>query len=359
MGTCFLQVGLLLGPLPCWCEAAQFVSCCSATRLALKDQNFYIALYFFFFFPCVIKSINGLKKFGVVSPVLCVRVCKSFEAPSPLSLIIAYALGSVQSLHLWMQAQPSHDQAPCSRNRRRIPFAWRLFEKLPVCFASHPWSAAGEGLHSLLCPQGGFWSSTQRRVAEERRAGAAGRRGAARCFLQWNFPPLSALVPPVWQRTSWEEEGAVCGFLLLTLTGSLRAWGRQNGENGRLKMKTSMVCWALRSLPKGWKHCCVHLQCHFPEKQESGSSNSSKPHAQLHPDLLQGFPNCSLATGRASAWGGSSSGGPPTRGSAMRRCSAGLSGPWHQRCAEGRSPADGARSSLRAGLCYQSCAAQG
>lgn len=29
-------------------SSAQFVSCCSATQLALKDQNFYISLYFFF-----------------------------------------------------------------------------------------------------------------------------------------------------------------------------------------------------------------------------------------------------------------------------------------------------------------------
>lgn len=41
--------------------AAGFVSCCSAMQLALKDQNFYISLYFFFFPLCVVKSINDLK----------------------------------------------------------------------------------------------------------------------------------------------------------------------------------------------------------------------------------------------------------------------------------------------------------
>lgn len=141
---------------------------------------------------------------------------------------------------------------------------------------------------------GWHWDGRERSAGQ----GAAAGGGAVRCFLQCTegtFPHFlsrrrkSALVSPAWQRTSWDKRRAVCGFFFYfsLLTGSLRAWGRQNGESRRLKMKTDCVLgWsALWSLPTRGGSIAVHLQCHFPEKQELHSSNNSKPNAQLHSDL--------------------------------------------------------------------------
>lgn len=112
---------------------------------------------------------------------------KIFEPPkpSPGSLIVAFALGFVQSLRLWMQAQPSHDKTPRSQNRTRQPLAWRLKSSLSalpfpqLALGQQRAEPAGEDLHSLLRPQGGSWSSTQRWVA----LGWTGRGAQGRVVL--------------------------------------------------------------------------------------------------------------------------------------------------------------------------------